>query len=330
MAELGDPEAAGAIADRKRRLAAVADLQLLDRIGDPVLTKLTRMARFITGASSAAVHVFDEHYQRRIAAVGAPLVDHPEPDSMCRVVVHQGTRVITPDATLDGRFDYSSFVTDPQAPVRFYAAVPLRVGSGVAIGTLCAFDTAARELTDEQVARLEDLADLARAHLELVKIAANLGEAATIDGLTGAVNRVIFDDRLAQALARRRRHGTELLVAMIDVDRFKAINDTHGHARGDAALQWLARQLRECIRAEDTVGRLGGDEFGLMAEVTSGQFESLLKVMRCAPDGFEPAFTVSVGAAVAQDGDSVETILERADAAMYAVKRQHRARERAA
>ena len=78
-----------------------SELGLLERIGDPVLTALTRLARSITGAEGAAVHMFDAEYQRRIAAVGTPLVDHPEGDSMCRMVVRGGTRIVTNDATKD-------------------------------------------------------------------------------------------------------------------------------------------------------------------------------------------------------------------------------------
>ncbi len=317
--ELHEPDGALTDADTSR-LAVVTDLGLLDRIGDPVLTALTRLAQSITGAESAAVHVFDAEYQRRIAAVGAPLVDHPQQDSMCRLVVRDGTRIVTSDATAEARFQYSSFVKNPLAPIRFYASVPLRSGGGVTVGTLCAFDTQSREISDEQIARLEDIAEVARAHLELVRIASELGRAATLDPLTGAVNRVIFDDRLAQALARRRRRGTPVLAVVIDIDDFKAINDTHGHACGDAALQWLARRLRDCVRSEDTVGRLGGDEFAVVAEAGDRDFTRLLEKLRRAADGFAPVFSVSLGAAVANDSDGVEALLQRADLAMYADK----------
>jgi diguanylate cyclase (GGDEF)-like protein len=306
--------------ETQRRLSTVADLRLLERIGDPVLTGLTRLARTLTGASGAAVHIFDAGYQRRIAAAGVPLLDHPEGDSMCRIAVLNGTRVITRDATEDGRFDYSSFVK-AATPVRFYASVPLRVGGDVAVGTLCAFDTEPHELSDEQISRLEDIAEIARAHLELVKVAGDLGHAASLDPLTGTVNRVIFDDRLALALARRRRHGTTVLVAVIDLDNFKALNDTFGHSCGDDALQWIATRLLAAVRREDTIGRLGGDEFGLIAEVTESGFETLLEHVRDAPRGFEPEFSLSVGAVLVEDDDDVESVLQRADDAMYAVKR---------
>jgi diguanylate cyclase (GGDEF)-like protein len=303
-----------------RRLTVVGELGLLDRVGDPVLTSLTRLAQTVTGAASAAVHVFDAESQHRIAAVGAPLVDHPAPDSMCRLVVEGEARIVTQDATADVRFEYSSFVKDPVAPVRFYASLPLRSGGGVVVGTLCAFDSEIRELDAEQVARLEDIAQLACSHIELMRIATELGKAATLDPLTGAVNRVIFDDRLAQALARRRRRGTPVIVALIDLDDFKAINDTHGHGCGDAALQWVARRLRESVRSEDTVGRIGGDEFAVVAEVGSGDFGRLLQKLHQAAEGFEPALRFSVGAVIADDQDDVESLLRRADQAMYADK----------
>ena len=150
--ETDRPEATTTATDTQRaRLAALAELGLLDRIGDPVLTALTRLAQSITGAEAAAVHVFDADYQRRIAAVGTPLVDYPAQDSMCRLVVQEGTRIVTNDATADPRFEYSSFVKDPLAPFRFYASVPLHSGGGVTVGTLCAFDTREREFSDQQM-----------------------------------------------------------------------------------------------------------------------------------------------------------------------------------
>lgn len=306
-----------------RRLTAVSDLRILERIDDPVLTGLTRLATVITGSSAAAFHIFDAHYQRRIAATGAPLGEHPEQDSMCRMVMLSDSRIVTADATHDGRFAYSSFVNTTVAPVRFYASVPLRVDGGVAVGTLCAFDTQPHELTDAQIAGLEDLAEIARAHLELVKIAGDLGQAATLDPLTGAVNRVIFDDRLAQALARNRRHDMTLLVAVIDLDKFKSLNDTYGHSSGDEALQWVARGLRALVRREgDTIGRLGGDEFGLVAELTDPAApDSLVARIRTVTEGFAHPFSLSVGAVIAAHGDTVESVLHRADATMYKEKR---------
>lgn len=321
--------AASAAEKRSRQLTVVAELGLLDRVGDPVLTALTRLAQSVTGAASAGVHVFDAEFQHRIAGSGAPLVDHPASDSMCRLVFEGGERIVTRDASTDVRFEYSSFVKGSTAPVRFYASLPLRSGGDIVVGTLCAFDSQVRELSEEQVARLEDIAQLACSHFELMRIAAQLGRAATLDPLTGVVNRVLFDDRLSQALARRRRRGTPVIVAMVDLDDFKTINDTHGHACGDAALQWVARRLQNCVRSEDTVGRIGGDEFAVVAEIADGDFTRLLQKLHQAAEGFELPLTVSVGAVVADDHDDVQALVQRADQAMYAEK-FHGKRSRAA
>ena len=307
--------------DRQRRLGALAELGVLDRVGDPVLTRLTRLACLATGASAAAVHVFDDRYQRRVAAAGVPLIDQPASGSPCWAVVVSDARLVVSDTTTDPRFRPSG---EQGAPPRFYASVPIHVMSGVPIGTVCAFDERVLQLTDQQIAGLEDVAALVRAHLELARLAAELGDAATLDALTGAVNRVIFDDRLAQALARRKRHGTEVLVAVIDLDRFKELNDAYGHDRGDAALRWVAAGLRESLRSEDTVGRLGGDEFGVVAETTSTDLGGLIRQVRQTAQGFDPPLTLSVGAVLVEDADSAETVLRRADQAMYAAKRAGR------
>lgn len=289
-----------------------------------MLTAFARLARSITGASSAAVHIFDESHERRIAAVGARLGDSPEEDSLCRLVVRTGTRIVTSDAVADGRFNYSSRITDPVTPVRFFASVPLQVAGGVTVGTICAFDTESRGLSEDQTARLEDIAQLISSHLELVSMAGGPGEAARLDPLTGAVNRTILEDRLSLALARHRRHGTPTLVAVIDLDDFKALNDTFGRDRGDAALQFVARNLLDSIREEDTVGRLGGDEFAVIAEAGGGKFGRLHELFRHAADGFDPRLGVSVGAVIARDEDDVESILRRADQAIRAAKQERR------
>ena len=134
---------------------------------------------------------------------------------------------------------------------------------------------------------------------------------------------MIFDDRLAQALARmKRRVRPAVLVAMIDLDDFKQINDTYGHAKGDEALRHVAERLKDCLRDEDSIGRLGGDEFAVVADISVSSADAMLERLRRTSAGFDPSFTLSVGAVIAQDGDDVTSVLERADAAMYAVKRE--------
>jgi diguanylate cyclase (GGDEF)-like protein len=309
----------------RRRADAIAQLGLLERAGDPALSGITRVAAYVSGAAAAAVHILDEDHQHRIAGHGAALGDHPRDDSMCHLVVDSAQRVVCADATEDPRFGFSSFVQGPD-PVRFYASVPLRASGDVVVGTLCAFDTTPRTISDAQVALLEDLAEQVVSTLELKRIARDLGHVASHDALTGAVNRLVLGDRLAQAFARRLRGGGETFVALCDIDDFKTINDTHGHAAGDEVLVEVADRLRRALRPHDTVARIGGDEFVVVAELpgmTHVDLGARLDSALAAPvryDGEDRVVRVSVGCVMAEPGEDVRDVLVRADAAMYREK----------
>jgi diguanylate cyclase (GGDEF)-like protein len=304
---------------RRRRLFAITKLGALDRIGDPALTSLARLAQSVTGASAAAVHIFDEKYQRRIASAGAPMDDYLAEDTFCRLVVESGTRFITSDAAAEPLLAYSPFVRETQ-PVRFYAGLPLQVAGDTTVGTLCAFDTKALEMTPQQISNLEDIALLVRSHLELMQVANDLSREATQDGLR---TRVVFDGMVGRALAERRRDRRDVLLAVIDVDDFKSINDTHGHGVGDDALRWIGARLNTLVDPGGSVGRLGGDEFAVVAQVTEADAEALLSAIRHATDGFEPRFRISVGSTFAEDDDDVSSLLRRADMRMYIAKAAH-------
>jgi diguanylate cyclase (GGDEF)-like protein len=318
--------------DDRRRLEAIGRLGVLDRAGDPGLTALARVGSYVTGAASVGVHILDDHLQYRVAGENAPLGNHPREDSLCRLVVEGEQRIICRDATQEPLLAYSSFVRPP-APLRFYASVPLRTAAGDVIGTLCAWDEQPREISEEQVARFEDLAEQVVSQIELKRIAADLGHAASHDPLTGAVNRLVLSDRLAQAFARQLRSQGDVLVAVADVDGFKGVNDTHGHDVGDLVLQEVVRRLLGATRVQDTVARLGGDEFAVVAEalpgtVTATDLARRLELALDWPyevDGHALDVGVTVGVAVTEAGDDVRSALARADRAMYARKRERAA-----
>jgi diguanylate cyclase (GGDEF)-like protein len=308
-----------------RRNDAISRLGVRERSGDPALTAQTRVAAFVMGSRAAAVHVIDDVVQRRIAATNAPLGESPREDSMCRLVVDAEQRIVCADATRDARFSYSSFVQG-DAPVRFYASVPLTTSEGITVGSLCTFDTVEIEVSDEQIARLEDLAEQVVSQLELRQIARRLGHVASHDPLTGAVNRLVLTDRLSQAFARRMRTGGEIFVALADVDRFKAINDEMGHAAGDQVLVEVVARLRSALRAHDTVARVGGDEFVVVAElpdncaekISQRLHDALHRPMACGDR--DRAVGVSLGCVLAREGEDIRDLLHRADAAMYEEK----------
>ncbi|WP_409330084.1 diguanylate cyclase domain-containing protein [Trujillonella humicola] len=153
-----------------------------------------------------------------------------------------------------------------------------------------------------------------------------LRDAALHDPLTGLPNRALVLDRLDQALRAQRRERRPAVVVYCDLDGFKAINDAAGHAAGDAALLHTARALRSAVRPEDTVGRIGGDEFVVVCSGigTAGDAADLVARMETALAAGEHGVRASCGTALSRPTDTAESLLRRADEAMYAVKRSRR------
>jgi diguanylate cyclase (GGDEF)-like protein len=153
------------------------------------------------------------------------------------------------------------------------------------------------------------------------------------DELTGLPNRTLFADRLSRALAHARRNDISVAVMFVDLDRFKEVNDSFGHAAGDELLRQVAGRLQSCMREEDTVARLGGDEFALLMPHISG-IEGAVKVAERLLAAFTKPITLaeqqvmvsgSVGISLfPQDGTEAQDLIEGADAAMYRAKEQGR------
>jgi diguanylate cyclase (GGDEF)-like protein len=162
---------------------------------------------------------------------------------------------------------------------------------------------------------------------------AQLRHAATHDALTGLPNRVLLADRLRQAIARASRHQMRFAVLVVDLDRFKSINDSLGHIAGDELLQEVAHRLSRLLRKDDTLARLGGDEFVLLIhEVSTPQDaeEVARKVLSQVAlpvqlAGLDVHVSPSVGISLCpDDGGDSETLLQHADAAMYHAKKKGR------
>lgn len=155
------------------------------------------------------------------------------------------------------------------------------------------------------------------------------------DPLTGLPNRRMFEERLQQALDRSRRSGRPCALLFLDLDEFKAINDTRGHAVGDQVLQAVARAIVGAVRQVDTVARLAGDEFTVLCEQVDSE-EAALQIVAKLHASFEPPLHVevdgqpldvraSIGMSLfPRDAGDAHTLLASADAAMYRVKQSHR------
>jgi diguanylate cyclase (GGDEF)-like protein len=163
---------------------------------------------------------------------------------------------------------------------------------------------------------------------------AELARASRRDALTGLPNRRAFDEEVARGVARAARDGSPLAVVVLDVDRFKAVNDTHGHAVGDVVLREIAARAAAAVRGGDLVARVGGEEFALLLHGADlpGALELAERVRAAVastpiPSGAGPlAVTASLGCAVLAPGEAAEAVLARADARLYEAKRGGRDR----
>jgi diguanylate cyclase (GGDEF)-like protein len=158
--------------------------------------------------------------------------------------------------------------------------------------------------------------------------------AAFHDSLTGLPNRALFDDRLENALAQAKRHQRNLAVMFLDLDQFKAINDSYGHDVGDSVLQTIAKRLTETTRSNDSISRFGGDEFLYLQMDASDREDIALVAAKMITAIEEPCLVAvaegdiglsvkaSIGIAIFPGhGDTAEMLLKNADTAMYGAKR---------
>ncbi|HWE11087.1 MAG TPA: sensor domain-containing diguanylate cyclase [Solirubrobacteraceae bacterium] len=209
---------------------------------------------------------------------------------------------------------------------------PIRVG-GRTWGFLAVVATQPGALAGEQSRRLNEFADLIAISVANIEDRAALAAQAATDALTGVGNHRTFHQRLGADLARARRYGSPVSVAIIDVDHFKQVNDTSGHEAGDDLLRHVARCLSDATRAEDTLARVGGDEFAWILPETTGD-EALAAVerarrsiSRCA-QGPEPEARITISAGVCDSrwtSDPTE-LVRLADRALYFSKEHGRNR----
>lgn len=179
------------------------------------------------------------------------------------------------------------------------------------------------------LARLRGVADLAVVALQSTWLLEQMGPLAWHDSLTGLPNRRLLEHRAHRALEQTRQAGEATSMFFVDLDRFKRVNDTYGHATGDALIRQVAQRLREVVRRQDTVARLGGDEFAVVLpglddassvrEMAGRMLEALRVPYRV--DGNELHTSASIGIAVCPDhGEDYDELLIHADAAMYRSK----------
>ncbi|MEO5899460.1 MAG: diguanylate cyclase, partial [Ilumatobacteraceae bacterium] len=165
----------------------------------------------------------------------------------------------------------------------------------------------------------------ARDATERMRLTEQLEHQATHDTLTDLANRRTLELRLEEALARASRSGGMIALCFLDLDRFKDVNDTRGHAAGDALLVSIAEQIRTAVRTSDLPARVGGDEFVVLLDPIDGAGQALAAATRLrnlilAIDDSDSPIGASIGLAISESGDSPAVLVSRADAALYRAK----------
>jgi diguanylate cyclase (GGDEF)-like protein len=310
----------------------------------------------------SAVLALLEHSRNMFRAERAELMLHPRregDDALLTTVVHDGTTVAMAPAQLDlddavlARIEREphAFFHLPSAPERALTGVrqamiaPLRGESGL-IGSMMIANrmTEGTAFLDEDLRLLETLANQAAVALENGQLEQSLAELSRLkeqlryqayhDPLTGLANRSLLGERVEELLATRVP-SANAVVLFLDLDNFKVVNDSMGHAAGDRLLVAVADRLRDCVRAEDLVARLGGDEFAVLltdgpdlahaVAVTNRMLDALRSPFQL--DGQEISIGGSIGMAAARpDTQRPDELLRNADVAMYTAKAEGKGR----
>ena len=318
----------------RQRLEALYRYQVFDTLPDEKLDRLTSIVKRMLHVPIVLINLIEGHRTWSKSSIGTTIRDLRRAEACCAHVIDQQRVFTVEDLQVDPRFKDNQLVLSEHA--RAYAGAPLITPDGQSIGALAVLDTAPRTFTTLEQAFLMDMAAVVIDELEL-RLSTLMARAAQerteylahLDALTGLPNRLRFLDRAHVAFQHADRVDLPAAIMMLDLDRFKVINDSLGHAVGDALLKAVSERLCQAVRMDDTVARFGGDEFvillpelrdvldaGHVATKLLGEFSSPFEV-----DGHALHMGSSLGISLfPHDGRDPEALVLAADMAMYAAK----------
>jgi diguanylate cyclase (GGDEF)-like protein len=309
------------------------------------LKRVMRLATIQAGALNSLRA--NARYQTKIARFGEDALAKREADELIAEAVRHVLEGLGGGAVayLEGAPDDAEVVLrrmeglslEPQDVIARYrarqAVTAVVQGESGARGALCAFPDRGLTLGAEETRFLAAAASVLSAGLKRIDSEERLAFLAQFDPLTGLPNRALLFDRFGQMIVQAKRHGSQLGVLFVDLDEFKLVNDSLGHAAGDELLREIARRVQGAVRSGDTVARIAGDEFAIvlgdLARIEDAGFVAQKILDRLAAPltvaGHELFITASIGAAAfPSDGDNAEALLGAADAAMYRAKQSGR------
>jgi diguanylate cyclase (GGDEF)-like protein len=307
------------------RLAALHSYEVLDTACEAAFDNIAHLAAELTDCPISLVSLIDADRQWFKARVGLETKETPREHAFCaHAILNPGKLMVVPDSLQDPRFVDNPLV-EAGPKIRFYAGMPLVNPEGAVLGTLCIIDRKPRQITEAERITLGRLAHAVTTTLELRRAMNRIRDLALIDILTGVPNRAALIQAIEKSVARQTRQGAPFSLLYLDLDGFKAINDAHGHAEGDAALREVASILTDTLRVDDTVGRLGGDEFAALLAYAGADAATVAERLRSSVESRMSArgwpVTASIGVkSFATPPIGAHAALAAADRLMYAAK----------
>lgn len=312
--------------DDAGRVLALERYDVLDTAEERPFENIVNLIGQILMVPMNAVTLVHTNRQWFKARRGLP-DETPRNVSFCTYAIQQPEPLVIRNALEDPRFAENPLVTG-EPFIRAYMGVPLRTPDGYNIGSLCAIDTKPRDWPEHERSILINFAKVVMDELELRQIA-------NADVLTGAMTRRAWKETAETEIRRARRYDHPLSLVVMDIDRFKTVNDTYGHAAGDEVIKALSGLMLDGIREQDHFGRYGGEEFVLLLPETDARqaFEVADRLRArfealeiAAGKGLPLSCSCSMGVGALEEGDGLDDLIERVDRRLYAAKQQGRNR----
>jgi diguanylate cyclase (GGDEF)-like protein len=263
------------LSDEAGRLAALYRYEILDTDPETDFEDIVRVVKAVFGVPMVAITLIDTDRQWFKAKTGLGDLQTPRSIAFCDHTIRSTMPLSIEDATQDPRFATNPLVTG-EPGIRCYLGVPLTTPDGYNLGSLCIIGTEPRHFTPADKEVLREFGRLVMSKMELRMLARR-------DALTGALSRRAFEEHMEALIVGPGARQCPMSLLMIDIDHFKRVNDRYGHPVGDLVLRAVADAIRSSLRPLDRLGRLGGEEFGvLLGDIDPGTAYALaVKIQRC-------------------------------------------------